>query len=250
VTVLALEPSLGREQLLAQVEDWLADGRIQGVYWLAALDAEPDIEQMNRDEWREANRTRVKNLSVTMRALYDAVSEPGSVLVVVTRLGGLHGYGADGATAPLGGGVVGFAKAYGRERPDALVKAVDFAVSRKTAAPADALIAETLTDPGVVEVGYWRDGRYSVGLMEQAAADGRTGLTLNQDTVFLVTGAAGGITSEIVADLAGASGGVFYLLDLTPEPDAADPAIALFRQDKAALQAQLLAEAKAAGENR
>ncbi|NKQ36500.1 MAG: SDR family NAD(P)-dependent oxidoreductase, partial [Chloroflexi bacterium] len=247
-TVLALEPSLGQEQLAEQVQDWLADGRIQGVYWLAALDAEPDIEQMDLAAWREANRTRVKNLAATMRALYDAVSGPGSFLVVGTRLGGLHGYGAAGATAPLGGGAAGFAKAYGRERPDALVKVVDFAVSRKTAAPADILIAETLADPGVVEVGYWGDGRYSVGLMEQPAADGRAGLTLNRDTVFLVTGAAGGITSEIVADLAGASGGVFYLLDLTPEPEAADPAIALFRQDKAALQAQLLAETKAAGE--
>ncbi|MFN8450561.1 MAG: hypothetical protein U0521_18730 [Anaerolineae bacterium] len=71
---------------------------------------------MNLELWRELNRQRVKNLSIIMRALYDAVSAAGTFLVTGTRLGGLHGYGADGATAPLGGAVVGFAKAYKRER--------------------------------------------------------------------------------------------------------------------------------------
>ena len=46
-------------------------------------------------------------------------------------------------------------------------------------------------------------------------------MTLDGDTVFAVTGAAGGIVSAITADLAGASGGVFHLLDVVPEPDAA-----------------------------
>ncbi len=73
---------------------------------------------------------------------------------------------------------------------------------RKTAAPADALIAETLNDPGFVEVGYWQDGRYTVTLVEEPASDGQPGLTLNADSVFLVTGAAGGITSAIIGDLA------------------------------------------------
>jgi NAD(P)-dependent dehydrogenase (short-subunit alcohol dehydrogenase family) len=41
--------------------------------------------------------------------------------------------------------------------------------------------------------------------------------------VFVVTGAAGGITSAIVADLAAASRGVFYLLDLAQLPARDDP---------------------------
>ena len=48
----------------------------------------------------------------------------------------------------------GLAKAYRRERPETLVKAVDFPVSRKTAALADQLVEETLRDPGCVEVGH------------------------------------------------------------------------------------------------
>jgi NAD(P)-dependent dehydrogenase (short-subunit alcohol dehydrogenase family) len=245
VGTLILEESPSAEALERQIKAWLAEGPIQGVYWLAALDAEPAIEELDLEAWREQNRVRVKNLYLTMRALYDA---PGAFLVAATRLGGLHGYGAEGATAPLGGAVSGFAKAYKRERKDALVKVVDFEAGRKTAEPAEALIAETLADPGIVEVGYHDGLRYTVTLEERPAADGSAGMVLNKDTVFLVTGAAGGITSAIVGDLAAASGGVFYLLDLTPAPQADDPNIALFRADREALKRQLIDTLKAAGE--
>ncbi len=51
-----------------------------------------------------------------------------------------------------------------------------------------------------------------------------------------------------MADLAGASGGIFYLLDLTPTPDANDPHIAQFRSDREGLKFTLIEELKAAGE--
>ena len=248
VTVLTLDVTLPQAELEAQLQSWLADGPIQGVYWLPALDAAPDLMTMDLAAWREANRIRVKSLAITMRALYDMVNEAGNFLISATRLGGQHGYGPEGAAAPLGGGVTGFTKAYRHERPDVLVKAVDFEVSRKTAAFADLLIAETTADPGVVEVGYVGEQRTAVTLIEQPAADGQPGLTLNKESVFVVTGAAGGITSAIVADLAAASGGIFYLLDLVEAPMPNDPHIQLFRNNKEALKKQLIAEAKAAGE--
>jgi NAD(P)-dependent dehydrogenase (short-subunit alcohol dehydrogenase family) len=128
------------------------------------------------------------------------------------------------------------------------VKVVDFEVSRKTAEPADLLIAEALADPGVVEVGY-RDGlRTTVSFEERPAADGRPGMALGADTVFVVTGAAGGITSAIVADLAVASKGIFYLLDLVALPAADDKHVHLLRTDKEALKQALIDQARAAGE--
>ncbi|MCB8924323.1 MAG: SDR family NAD(P)-dependent oxidoreductase [Ardenticatenaceae bacterium] len=248
VTVLVLDATLPQAELEAQLQAWLADGPIQGVYWLPALDVEADLLTMDLAAWREANRSRVKNLSITMRVLYDVVNEAGSFLVSATRLGGQHGYDPAGAIAPLGGGVTGFTKAYRHERPSVLVKAVDFELSHKTAVLADQLIAETTTDPGVVEVGY-KDGlRTAVTLIEQPATDGEPGLTLNKESVFVVTGAAGGITSAIVADLAAASGGIFYLLDLVAAPAPDDPHIAMFRRDRDALKKQLIEEAKTAGE--
>ena len=248
-TPLVINEPPTAEALEAQLQTWLAEGPIQGVYWLPALDIEPELEEMALEEWREHNRARVKNLYTTMRVLYDVVKDRGTFLVSATRLGGLHGYGPDGATAPLGGAVSGFTKAYKRERGDALVKVVDFEPGRKTAPPADALLAETLLDPGIVEVGYYQDNRYTVTLVEEPAADGQPGLTLGPDSVYLVTGAAGGITSAIIGDLAAAGGGgSFYLLDLVPEPARDDQQIALFRQGKDALKQHLIASARATGE--
>ncbi len=248
VQVLGINEALPAEELEAQIKGWLAEGLIEGVYWLPALDSEPAIEEMDLATFRELNRVRVKLLYTTMRTLYEAVSTPHNFLVVATRNGGLHGYGPEGAGSPLGGSVSGFAKAYKREHLDVLVKAVDFEGGRKTAEPADLLIAETIADPGIVEVGYHDGLRYTVTLEEQPAADGRPGMELNKETVFVVTGAAGGITSAIVGDLAQASGGIFYLLDLAEMPAPGDQKVALFRSDKEALKRALFEELKAAGE--
>ena len=248
-TALVIDEPPTTEALEAQLQSWLTGGPIQGVYWLTSLDVEPELGEMTLETWRENNRARVKNLYVTMRALYESVNKLGTFLVSATRLGGLHGYGPQGATAPMGGAVSGFTKAYKRERGDALVKVVDFEAGRKTATPAEALIAETLSDPGIVEVGYYQDNRYTITLIEESAADGQPGLALGSESVYLVTGAAGGITSAIIGDLALAGGGgTFYLLDLVPEPARDDKQIALFRQGKDTLKQHLIATAKAAGE--
>ncbi|HSW50358.1 MAG TPA: SDR family NAD(P)-dependent oxidoreductase, partial [Bryobacteraceae bacterium] len=228
-------------------EKWLAGDGVQGVYWLPALDDEGNLEEMDPARWREAVDVRVKSLYETMRTLYDRVEKPGTFLVSATRLGGQHGYGAAGATAPLGGSVTGFTKAYKRERPEALVKAVDFEPGRDSAEIAGILVEETLRDPGAVETGHRNGARWTVGMREMSASDGTPGLTLTKETVFLITGAAGSIVSAITADLAAASGGTFHLLDLTPEPDPADPDLGRFSTDRDGLKQDLAARLKARG---
>ena len=76
----------------------------------------------------------------------------------------------------------------------------------------------------------------------------KPGLTLDSNTVFLVTGAAGSIVSAITADLATASGGTFYLLDLVPEPDPENPDLKRFVTDKDGLKRDLFARIQARGE--
>ena len=246
--VLLVEEAPPAEALVRQIEQWTAEKPIQGVYWLPALDVEGELATLTLDDWREALRVRVKLLYATMRALARQVGAAGTFLVSATRLGGQHGYDERGAIAPLGGAVTGFTKAWKREQPDALVKAVDFEASRKTAEFADLLVEETERDPGVVEVGY-KDGlRFSVGLAERDAADGRPGMALGRESVFLVTGAAGAIVSAITADLAAASGGTFHLFDLVPEPDRANPDLARFHTDKDGLKRDIFERIKARGE--
>lgn len=248
VECLVIEGAPAADDLIAQLDNWAAAGPITGVYWLPALDSAGEIMSLSLDDWREALRVRVKLLYTTMRTLYEHVTTSDSFLVAATRLGGRHGYDEAGAVNPLGGAVTGFVKTYKRERPEATVKAVDFEQTRKKAEPADLLVAETVSDPGVVEVGYADGRRYTVTLAEQSADDGAPGMDLGAETVFLVTGAAGSITSAITADLATMSGGVFHLLDLTPPPDPADPDLALFAEDREALKREIFERIKASGE--
>jgi acyl transferase domain-containing protein/acyl carrier protein/NAD(P)-dependent dehydrogenase (short-subunit alcohol dehydrogenase family) len=248
IEVLRLDAACSVEALSDCLKKWLAAGLVHGVYWLPALDHEGKLSGMDQATWKEALRVRLKSLYTTMRVLYQHIATPGTFLVSATRLGGQHGYDSAGAVAPLGGAVAGFTKTYKRERPDVLVKAVDFEPERKAEDIAQILIDETLRDPGVVEIGYKDGQRWAIGLEEQPAADGHPGLTLDKNTVFVVTGAAGSIVSAITADLAAASGGTFYLLDIVPEPDPNHPDLKRFATDKENLKRELFAHIQARGE--
>jgi NAD(P)-dependent dehydrogenase (short-subunit alcohol dehydrogenase family) len=246
--VLLIDQDMNAAALDERIKAWLASGAVQGVYWLPALDHEGDLRSMDLPAWRAALRLRVKLLYTAMRALYQQIARPDTFLVSATRLGGQHGYDEAGAFAPLGGAVVGFTKTYKRERGDALVKAVDFEPKRKASEIAQLLVDETLKDAGIVEIGYRCGQRWTVGLVERAAADGRPGLTLGNESVFVVTGAAGSIVSAIIADLAAASGATFYLLDKVAEPDPANQDIQRFATDKENLKRDLFERLKARGE--
>jgi NAD(P)-dependent dehydrogenase (short-subunit alcohol dehydrogenase family)/acyl carrier protein len=248
VEILQLEAAWDAETLTTQLKSWLAAGTVHGVYWLPALDSEANLNDMNLAAWREALRVRVKSLYTAMRTLYEHIGASGTFLVSGTRLGGQHGYDDVGAFAPLGGAAVGFNKTYKRERTEALVKAVDFGAQAPASEIAERLIEETLRDPGAVEIGYKAGIRWTIGLQEQPAADGQPGITLDKDSVFLITGAAGSIVSAITADLAAASGGTFYLLDLVPEPRSDDPDLKRFVTDKDGLKRDLFARIQARGE--
>jgi len=248
VEVLQIEDTTDAEALADRLKNWLSSGPIEGVYWLPALDSERSFSIMDLVAWREALRQRVKSLYITMRVLYAQIAPPGTFLISATHLGGQHGYDDAGAAAPLGGAVVGFTKAYKRECSDALVKAVDFEPARQVSEVAELLIEETLRDPGALEIGYKGGQRWTVGLEERPAADGQPGLTLDKETVFLVTGAAGSIVSAIAGDLAAATGGTFYLLDLVPEPEQDNPDLKRLVSDREGLKRDLFARLQARGE--
>ncbi|HEX6502538.1 MAG TPA: SDR family NAD(P)-dependent oxidoreductase [Terriglobales bacterium] len=248
IEALRIDGAPDTDALTATIKTWLAAGPIHGVYWLPALDHEGQLSQMSASAWHGAVSLRVKSLYTTMRALYEQVAGSDRFLVSATRLGGQHGYDNAGAVAPLGGAVAGFTKTYKRERPEALVKAVDFETGRSSTEIAEVLIEETLRDPGAVEIGYKAGQRWTIALEQQPAADGQPGIQLDQDTVFLITGAAGSIVSAITSDLAAASGGTFYLLDLVPEPKPDDPDLKRFVTDKDGLKRELFSRIQARGE--
>jgi NAD(P)-dependent dehydrogenase (short-subunit alcohol dehydrogenase family)/acyl carrier protein len=206
------------EQLTSAGAQIVNEGPADGVYW---LDSD------------------VKGLFATMKA------NPNAFLISATGMGGQHGYDEAGSASPLNGAVTGFTKAYKRENPNAVVKAVDFEVKAETDAIAAALIAETLCDPGAVEIGYRGGLRWTVGLEERSVEPGMPGLQLSKDSVFVITGAAGSIVSAITADLASASGGTFYLLDLAPEPRPDDSDLPRFATDRDGLKRDIFARIQA-----
>ncbi|HET8953226.1 MAG TPA: SDR family NAD(P)-dependent oxidoreductase [Solirubrobacteraceae bacterium] len=247
VEVLTIEGAPGQEELERRLGEWTSAAPVHGVYWLPALDVEASLGEIDPAAWHEGLRIRIKLLAVAMRALAEQVGPAGTFLVSATRLGGRHGYDDAGATSAMGGAVTGFTKALSREREDALVKAVDFAEGGEPDALADLLLEETLRDPGAVEVAHADELRWTVGLVERSGThEGER--ELSHDDVFLVTGAAGSIVSAITSDLAAASGATFHLLDLTPEPDAADEDLARFRTDRDGLKRDLADRMRARGE--
>ncbi len=284
VTVLPLSATIHHDELEERILSWLKDGPIDGVYWLPALDSEPALVHMSPDTWSELNRQKAKNFNRTMRVLYDSINHQGSFLVTATRMGGLHGFGYSDVTSPLGGSVTGFAKAFKLEQEQSvqgkqarskvsqsqysseqigksqvdfgtvkplsspLVKVIDFEVDRDEWDVAQALIAETLADPETVEVGYIGGQRHGVTLVEIAPSNGEPGMTLDEESVYLVTGAARRVTRKIVAALS-KNGGTFYLLDTVAAPNPDNPRIELLRTDKRALREQLVEEIQKAVSN-
>jgi acyl transferase domain-containing protein/NADP-dependent 3-hydroxy acid dehydrogenase YdfG len=238
VTVFTVDP----DDPATELDAVMAAGPVHGVYWLPALDDEGELDGLAPDALSRALGRRVRALYTTMRKLYDQTP----FLVTATRLGGYHGYDEAGATCPLGGAVTGFAKAYKRERPAAVVKAVDVAVGDGVDEVVDALVEETRYDPGCVEVGYANGRRWGVGLIERAFGEPVT--QLDPDTVFLVTGAAGSIVSAITADLATASGGTFHLFDLTPAPESTDADLRRYLADRDGFKTELAGRLRERGD--
>jgi acyl transferase domain-containing protein/acyl carrier protein/NAD(P)-dependent dehydrogenase (short-subunit alcohol dehydrogenase family) len=220
VQVLRIDARPERAEIENALREWAAAGSTTGMYFLASLDPCPPLSEIDLVEFRKQYRERVLLLHGAVRGLYEALANPGTFLIAGTRMGGHHGYGPGGARNPLGGAVVGFTKAAKRERPEALVKAVDFPEDMPSEVVARALLDETERDPGAVEIGYQGNLRVTVGvqLFTAPPADAKTPVVMDANAVFAVTGGAGAITVAIVRDLAAASRGTFYLLDARQMP--------------------------------
>ena len=234
VDVLRLSVRLGSEEITTKLNGWLAEGPIAGVYFLPALEVEPKLVEMNIQDWQTGLEDRLYCLFTIMKALPEE-----TFLVCATRLGGLHGFSTEGASAPLGGATSGFAKAVAREREQAFVKIVDFETGATAAVIAARLIEETLQDPGTLEIGWENDLRYGIATVEQPIPTEST-FSLEQGSVFLISGGSGGIIRPIVEDLARFTHGTFYLLDRLPLPVADDPDILRLASDREGLKSELI----------
>jgi NAD(P)-dependent dehydrogenase (short-subunit alcohol dehydrogenase family) len=240
---------LGEGPVEPQLQAFASGGPIAGLFHLSALEVEPDLLTADFGEVCAVLDARVRRLYAASRALLPRLSEPGCFLIAGTRLNGLHGFGTTPSTAPAGGGVSGFVKAFARENPQALVKVVDFSEAEAPASVAEALVAEALRDPGAVEIGHAYGARHTLALAIGEAPAPVPGLELGPESVFLITGAGGGITAAIVRDLATAArGGKFWLSDILPPLDASNPDLEKLRRDREGLKRELFERLKSSGD--
>jgi len=241
VKVLHLDTRLESKPIADQLTVALKEGPLQGVYFLSALEVEPGLGEMTLADLQTGLEDRLYRLYAIMRSLPEQ-----TFLICATRLGGLHGYSAGGASAPLGGGVSGFAKALARERPESLVKVVDFGLDASPDFIAAHLMDETLRDPGSVEIGWENGLRYGIAMVERPLPS-QPDFALETGSVFLISGGSSSILPPIVDDLAKATRGSFYLLDRSALPDPAHPDLDRLRTDRDGLKVDLIARASAAG---
>ena len=229
------------ETALAKVQAWQAESPVTGMYYLPALNVEPTLSEMDALSWDVELEARILPLYHLLRLV-----GPEAFLVSATRMGGLHGYGADGASAPFGGAVSGFTKAMGLERSNLLVKVVDFAEDEDAARVASLLIEETLTDSAVVEVGWRGEQRFGIAMLDRDV-DEQT-LDLGDHPVFLVSGGTAGITASVVTDLAQQTQGTFYLLGRSELPDPQEADIQLAHSGREALKTATMQRLAAQGQ--
>ncbi|MBN1960591.1 MAG: SDR family NAD(P)-dependent oxidoreductase [Deltaproteobacteria bacterium] len=244
VEVLMVENKPVEEQTKA----WLEAGAIDGIFDLSALDPEPDLYTATIEEVRSSLKIRVDRLSRLCRELLSSVGKDGGFIIAATRLGGLHGYGSLPALAPAGGAITGFIKAIGREQPQCLVKAVDFSADSEALQIVATLIYETERDPEPVEVGYAFGARHVISFNEVALPATSDIKPLNKDAAIFVTGAAGGITAAIAADIAGRCHGTFYLTDIVPVPAENNPDRDRLKSDREGLKRDIFERHKSTGQ--
>ena len=251
VKVLHVDNAIAASDLVKSVTEWAGDDLIDGLFFLPALDVQPSLDEMDADAFRSLLDRNVRGLFGLARALYASFDREGTFFIAATSLGGTLGYGSTPALDPCAGPVSGFTKAFAREREKAVVKVVDFGQGEPLERIATRLLDEAERDPGAVEVGYQKDVRYGITLVEQACPGGLQGSSvLSADSVIVVTGSGGAITSAIAADLAKASGATFHLMDLAPAPEADDPDLDRVTSDREGLKRDVTERLRAASKER
>jgi acyl transferase domain-containing protein/NAD(P)H-dependent flavin oxidoreductase YrpB (nitropropane dioxygenase family)/NAD(P)-dependent dehydrogenase (short-subunit alcohol dehydrogenase family)/acyl carrier protein len=162
--------------------------------------------------------------------LKEAAAAGGAWVVSASGLGG--SFACDPQHTPDffpgGGGAVGLLKTAAMELPEVKVKCVDLDLEEGPAAMAEHLLTEIEADDDMVEVGYHKGCRLTLGLQETSLLSYEENtLHLDKSSVILVTGGARGITATVSLELARKYQPTLILAGRTPlpaEPEAPETA--------------------------
>lgn len=170
----------------------------------------------------------------------------GGWFINVTALDGHFGLGGDMNTSLAAAGTLGVVKTLRREYRRLRVKNIDAEPNMPADMLAARLLEEIAADDDLVEVGLTCEGRWRPVLREEPILCDVPPLTLDHQSVILVTGGARGITAEIARRLALEAKPRLILVGRSPLPLGPVPRRSR-RHDRIALRKQLIDEARQGG---
>ncbi|MGH3529681.1 MAG: SDR family NAD(P)-dependent oxidoreductase, partial [Pseudonocardiaceae bacterium] len=169
-------------------------------------------------------------------AIRDAILGGLGQLIVVTGSGGRFGRGHN-ANGVAGVGLSGLARTVAREFPDRRIRAVDVDPKEQPVHIAGYLLGELLTLDAPTAVGYSAGERVTLRLCAAPLNPDSAGeLTLERDSVVLLTGGARGITAQVAMGLARAGAGHLELVGRTPAPGGPEDPLTSAATDRMALR--------------
>ncbi|NKZ04522.1 SDR family NAD(P)-dependent oxidoreductase [Actinomadura latina] len=143
-------------------------------------------------------------------------------VVLASGAGGTFGRGFHGGVVgdPVpGAGLRGLARTVARERPEALVRALDLDTEDTPRAIARRIMAELLAAGAPVVVGHEGGLRRGLELPPSGPPDGDGGPEIGRDGVVLLTGGEHGVAARTALELARTSGCHIELMGRAPESD-------------------------------
>jgi malonyl CoA-acyl carrier protein transacylase len=225
--------------------DSVAKSAYKGVFMLNGLVPLGEIHTLVHSDLK--NRLD-QSLYLLFRLVKSQVESRLAFVISATQSGGLHGYDLSIDQLTLTGALAGFSKSLSREQPETLVKVIDFELGAYPEVVVARLLAELEFDPDLVEVGWLGDERYTIQALPEKRSS-HENLSLDETTVFLVSGGAGGITVPVVKDLAERTGGKFVLFGRTKPPaNWEDPDLLRVLADRAGLKQAMIEQARSTQE--
>ena len=146
-------------------------------------------------------------------SLRKAGRDQGGILISVSRLDGVFGFGTlNGKSDPVSGGLVGVVKTAHHEWPEVNCKAIDLDAEVPTNLETAKRIVDEMFRVGPVEVGLSGEGRFGLSIETIPLVRNGAESALKPSDVVVVTGGARGITATSTVHLAREQGLQLVLL--------------------------------------
>lgn len=201
----------------------------------------------------EAEKNILKTLFLLAKHVQKDLNKLGAShrasFLTCTRMDGLLGQGKRGNTSIIGGGMTGLVKCLNLEWSAVYCRAIDLQPELSIDQITNQLMAE-YHDPNVsvVEVAYSEEGRKTTNATRTEVPENQSiSTTVTEDSVFLVSGGARGVTASCVIEMAKAFQCKFILLGRS-SIDAEIPDFARNENAESTLKRLIMTDLKAKGE--